>query len=136
MRLGTRRISRLLQRADTIGGPVWDPHGQRLVFSSNVMAGDIWEVSFRDPDRLEKVLVGHDAFDLAFSPTGVLLGAERNRPYSLVTIDTATGHITDLGPTVNLLDGIAFAPTAVPEPASMALLGCGLVALAWRRRRC
>jgi serine/threonine protein kinase len=36
MRLRTRQVSRLLQRADTIGGPIWDPQGQRLVFSSYV----------------------------------------------------------------------------------------------------
>ena len=38
---------------------------------------------------------------LAFSPTGVLYGVERNAPYNLVTINTTTGHVTDLGPTVN-----------------------------------
>ena len=72
---------------------------------------------------------------LDFSNTGVLYGVDRNQAYNLVTISTATGHITDIGPTVNLLDAIAFAPTAVPEPTSLALLGCGLLALAWRRRR-
>jgi serine/threonine protein kinase len=77
MRLATRRVSRLLQRADTIGGPVWDPDGQRLLFSSDII-GDLWEVSFRDPDRLEKVLAGHDAFDLAFSPTGDRLAFAQN----------------------------------------------------------
>jgi dipeptidyl aminopeptidase/acylaminoacyl peptidase len=40
--------------------------------------GDIWEVSFRDPDRVEKVLAGHDAFDLAFNPTGDRLAFAQN----------------------------------------------------------
>jgi hypothetical protein len=53
----------------------------------------------------------------------------------LVTIDAASGNVTDIGPSVTHLDAIAF--TSVPEPGTMSLLlGAGAMALlAFKRRR-
>jgi hypothetical protein len=84
-----------------------------------------------------------------FDSGGVLFGVERNAPNSLprtntalsrlVTIDTATGLMTDLGSSIDNLDAIAFlrstAPEQVPEPISMLLLGLGLAsAFLWVKR--
>ena len=76
---------------------------------------------------------------LAFSDTGVLFGSEivSRSSAALIRIDTSTGHVTDIGETATGIDALAFGPTAnaVPESATMALVGCGLVAIGWFRRR-
>jgi hypothetical protein len=52
----------------------------------------------------------------------------------LVTIDPASGSVTDIGASVAHLDAIAFEP--VPEPSTMALLlGAGAMALLANKRR-
>src|SRR5687768_6438195 len=53
-------------------------------------------------------------------------------PTFLVTIDPATGAVTNLGGSVQSLDAIAF---AIPEPAGLSLLALGAAALSTRRRR-
>jgi hypothetical protein len=51
----------------------------------------------------------------------------------LVTIDSTTGNVTDIGPTIAHLDALA---VAVPEPGAMTLLvGSGVISLLTRRRR-
>ena len=55
----------------------------------------------------------------------------------LVRINTTTGAITDIGPSINYLDAIAIQFSAVPEPGSLALIAVGLTGLfaarRWRR---
>jgi hypothetical protein len=51
-------------------------------------------------------------------------------PTHLVTIDPATGAVTDLGASINNLDAMAF---AVPEPGALTLLA-GATMIALRRR--
>lgn len=76
---------------------------------------------------------------LAFDENGVLFGLNSGSgsppPTHLVTLDTATGTITDLGASINSLDAIAFQPALVPEPGSVALLGLGISALLIQARR-
>jgi hypothetical protein len=60
-------------------------------------------------------------------------------PNDLITINTTTGAITDIGQTVDDLDAIAFqVTTTVPEPSTLALFALGGLALAgwqrWRKR--
>lgn len=64
---------------------------------------------------------------------GLNVGAGSPPPSHLVTIDPATGDVTDLGASIDSLDAIAF---VVPEPSTSALL-VGIVgaALGGRRRR-
>jgi hypothetical protein len=84
---------------------------------------------------------------LAFDQAGTLFGVNtsqlgRTVSTHLITINRATGAITDLGASLNNLSAIAFTqPTitaAVPEPSTFAsagiagLIGCGV---AWRRRK-
>jgi len=52
---------------------------------------------------------------LAFNNAGVLFGSLRN-PAHIVTIDTTTGLITDVGSTVPDIDAIAFGPGTTPPP--------------------
>jgi hypothetical protein len=53
----------------------------------------------------------------------------------LVRINTTTGAITDIGPSINYLDAIAIQFGAVPEPGTMLLVGAGLGSVIFRRRR-
>lgn len=70
---------------------------------------------------------------LAFNSSGTLYGMETDETPAaathLITINTSNGAVTDIGPSVNFLDAIAFRPatSTVPEPGTMALLlGPGL----------
>jgi hypothetical protein len=71
---------------------------------------------------------------LAFGDGGVLyglnVGSGSPPPTHLVTIDPATGAVTDLGASINSLDAMAF---AVPEPGALTLLA-GVTMIALRRR--
>ena len=76
-----------------------------------------------------------------FDRSGMLFGVQTDRgsPTSthLVLINTSTAGLTDIGPSVSNLDGIAF-QQSVPEPSSLALLAAGaagLVIIARRHRR-
>ncbi len=63
---------------------------------------------------------------------GLNVGPGSPPPTHLVTIDPATGTVTDIGASVNSLDAIAF---QIPEPATLVLFVAGLAGLAIRRRR-
>lgn len=84
-----------------------------------------------------------------FNGAGTLYGSlncgdSRGGPNYLVRVNTTTGNVSNIGPTVDALDGIAFGPPPeaefVPEWGSIALLGSGLAGLAgyatlrWRKR--
>jgi hypothetical protein len=82
--------------------------------------------------------VGGGYAALAFNGAGTLFGLDLG-PSSgglqtaLVTLDTTTGAVTNLGPSIVGLDAVAFQP--IPEPGSL-LLVAGPVALGlWRRTR-
>jgi hypothetical protein len=78
---------------------------------------------------------------LDFDENGVLYGVNTNQGGSaltrLVTINTTTGVVTDLGATPNNLDAIAFLrqTTAVPEPSSLAMFGASMLLFAAMRHR-
>jgi hypothetical protein len=72
---------------------------------------------------------------LAFDSNDVLYGTtstDTSDPSRLATINPATGAVSVLGFTVNNLDALAF---AVPEPASILVLGIGIGLLSFIRRR-
>jgi len=64
---------------------------------------------------------------------GLNVGSGSPPPTNLVTIDSTTGAVTNLGSSVASLDAIAFAP--VPEPATWTLLFAPAALAALRRRR-
>jgi len=61
---------------------------------------------------------------------GLNVGSGSPPPTALVTIDPATGVVTNVGLSINSLDAIA---AAIPEPATTALLGGAIVMLTIRR---
>jgi hypothetical protein len=69
----------------------------------------------------------------------VLYGDDLGSPAHLVTINTTTGAVTDLGASVTGLDAIAFGVTPVPEPGTVALLlgpaALGLLTAVRRRKQ-
>jgi hypothetical protein len=80
---------------------------------------------------------------LGFSSSDILYAANSAREQNgatvttvnLVTINTSTGAVTNIGSLPGNVDALAFGPAAVPEPSSIALLGVGMVAAGWWRRR-
>jgi hypothetical protein len=68
---------------------------------------------------------------------GINLGSGTPPPTHLVTIDPLTAAVTDIGPSLERLDAIAFRPkTLIPEPGTLSLLlGPGALALLRRARR-
>lgn len=79
---------------------------------------------------------------LAFNSAGTLFGSDSDRAQNgattvsvdLVTINTATGVVTNVGALPNDIDAIAFGP-AVPEPSSLGLLAIGAGIFGYLRRR-
>jgi len=75
---------------------------------------------------------GYGALDFDGSVLyGLNVGSGSPPPTHLVTIDPATGAVTDIGLSVNSLDAIAF---QVPEPATLVLMLVGAVAGLFSRR--
>ncbi len=78
---------------------------------------------------------------LAFDDAGTLFAADAATTgtpassLSLLTIDTTTGVVTQVGSTLPGLDAIAFRVTAVPEPSAALLVAWGLSVIGVRRRR-
>jgi PEP-CTERM motif len=70
---------------------------------------------------------------MAFNSGGTLYGVNIDnggtRATDLVTIDSVTGAVTNIGASANLLDAIVFM-TPVPEPTTTMLFGAGVVFLA------
>lgn len=72
-----------------------------------------------------------------FDPaTGVLWGIHDGATNNIFTIDPSTGTATVVSTTLSGFEGLAIPQAVVPEPATVLLVGSGLVALAaWRLRR-
>jgi hypothetical protein len=75
---------------------------------------------------------------LAFN-NGTLFGVLSQPDFKLITINTTTGNVAFLGPSLLGLDAIAWQPqvAAVPEPSSLAVFAIGIAGVAvygWRRR--
>jgi hypothetical protein len=117
--------------------------------NATLVADHIWPAYTEEecPGRGEGREMRINALD--FSSGGVLFGSLNcavggQGPNYLVTVNTANGVVTEVGATVDGLDGIAFRPAVevefVPEPGSILLLGSGLMGLVgyaglrWRGR--
>jgi hypothetical protein len=118
------------------GSPQPGPGG---LFTYNLVTGQATQVA-----TLTGAPLGGNINALAFDSLDDLFGVNNNQGSPslthLITINPVTGVITDLGPSVNNLDAIAFQPVqavAIPEPASLALFSLGalgLVAARWLKR--
>lgn len=85
--------------------------------------------------------LGGDPDGLAYDPTTRTLYLNTGQTgASLYTVDITTGAATLVGANgVNDIDGLAFLPSAVPEPNTVILAGLGALSMAgyagWRRRK-
>ena len=52
----------------------------------------------------------------------LLVGGAGGKATHLTTIDPATGAVTDIGASIAAIDAIAFQPSPIPEPGTLALL--------------
>ena len=62
--------TQLLQGLDGVGGLVWSSNGRRIVFSTGIFGGELWEVSLDSPSHREKLPFGQDVEELTVSYTG------------------------------------------------------------------
>lgn len=69
-----------------------------------------------------------------FNAAGTLFAVNNNNNSAthLVTLNTSTGAITDIGASIDNLDAISF--QTVPEPATISLIVCGAFLLCRRKR--
>jgi len=70
LRLTDGKQTKLLSWDEGISGVAWTTDERRIVFSSWENYGAIWEVAIARPTQIERLPVGHDAFDLARKPAG------------------------------------------------------------------
>jgi Tol biopolymer transport system component/DNA-binding winged helix-turn-helix (wHTH) protein len=79
-RLSDGTVTQLLHGVDAYqGGMAWSRDGSRIVFSTPLSGGDLWEVALARPDHPEKLPIGHDADDIAVSPAGNRLAFMQSR---------------------------------------------------------
>jgi Tol biopolymer transport system component/DNA-binding winged helix-turn-helix (wHTH) protein len=92
-RLSDGSTSRLLQRTDGFRGLAWSSDGRRLVFSTDRPQGDLWEIAVDHPNQPDKLPVGHDAGDVAVSPTGDrLVYVQTRRNFNIWEVDLSEAH--------------------------------------------
>ena len=72
-------VTQLVHGVDGVGGLAWSRDSRRIVFSTSFNGGDLWEVALTRPNHPEKLPIGHDASDIAVSPTGNRLAFTQNR---------------------------------------------------------
>lgn len=91
---------------------------------------NLFELSFDSPDALDSLQSG--AFTLATLTFDSLLAGTSPLAMTFVILGDAGGDAL----TVDLFNGsVEVREAAVPEPATILLLGAGLVSVAWLRRR-
>ena len=78
-RLSDGSVTQLLHGIDGYGGLAWSRDGRRIVFSTPISGGDLWEVALARPNHPEKLPIGHDAADIAVSPAGNRLAFMQRR---------------------------------------------------------
>jgi hypothetical protein len=102
------------------------------VFSLDVLNGNTVSVRYRLSDNR-----GNSAsFDLAPNFSGGLQHIGLSTTGTVVELDAATGQSTSSGITWDfLIDNINFNAVGTPEPASALLIGTGLIALGFARRK-
>jgi Tol biopolymer transport system component/DNA-binding winged helix-turn-helix (wHTH) protein len=78
-RLSDGSVTQLLHGVDGKGGLAWSRDGRRIVFSTPMSGGDLWEIALARPHHPEKLTIGHDAYDIAVSPAGNRLAFMQSR---------------------------------------------------------
>jgi hypothetical protein len=114
----------------------------RISFNDGPVSGVGLFMNYPDPDFLPQTLRAFDSggtllelFDVGVSapistPGGLNAGAFRG-----IQLATASIAYIELFGNTSVYDNLTFTQTAIPEPASMLLLGTGLAVTALRRRR-
>jgi len=135
--LGYKAATGTLYADGTIGG---DVSGQgAAVFTLNPSTGAPTTLGYAGVTAGSSLSSGGLAYDPA---TGALysIGSVTGSSDGLYTINTSTGDATlvaTFSPDIGALGGLAFAPTAIPEPSAFAsIVGVAALGLAaWRRGR-
>jgi hypothetical protein len=137
-----------------LNDPAGFPLGNALAFSHDGTLFTADQVDLRIVDQTSGGTITHlvdlnypvsgsraNGMKFDFSTDTLFASVIGNSGNFLATIDTGSGDVTEIGPTVGGLDAIAIQPAAaiVPEPSSLALFALGGLALAgwrgWKGRR-
>jgi outer membrane protein assembly factor BamB len=143
---GTSKL--IAHTADTIEALAFGPGG--TLYALGKLDGNLYTI---DPTTGSMMLIGNVGISigsptggLGFSPDGTLFATLDDKLYTLSTLTGAATAVGISDPSMSTgfssISGLAFGPSAVPEPSSLVMIGIGLagsvglgVRRALRRRR-
>ncbi|MEI9978322.1 MAG: hypothetical protein WDN23_04855 [Edaphobacter sp.] len=70
LNLSDGSTTELRRGRELIGGIGWSSDGKKILYSSSLVEGRLWELPITHPERAQSLPIGHDVSDLAMSSSG------------------------------------------------------------------